>query len=105
MSDTTSNAKVAIVTGAATGIGRAIGKALHRDGYVVAAIGRRRESLEETKKDGFHPYVCDIGDVKQVNDTVAQVLSELGRIDVLINNAGIIRVGMLEDMALESIDD
>ena len=105
MSDTTSDMKVAIVTGAATGIGRAIGKALTRDGYVVAAIGRRRESLEGTRKDGFQPYACDIGDEKQVIDTVAQVLSDLGRIDVLINNAGIIRVGMLEDMALESIDD
>lgn len=105
MSDTTSDTKVAIVTGAATGIGRAIGQALNRDGYAIAAIGRRRESLEETKKIGFHPYICDIGDEKQVNDTIAQVLSDLGRIDVLINNAGIIRVGMLEDMAVESIDD
>ena len=105
MSETTSDTKIAIVTGAATGIGRAIAVALHREGYVVAAIGRRRDSLEATRKDGLQPYACDIGDEKQVNDTAAPVLSDLGRIDVLINNAGIIRVGMLEDMAVDSIDD
>ena len=105
MGETTSDTKVAIVTGAATRIGRAIARALHRDGYVFAAIGRRRESLEETRKDGLRPYACDIGDEQRVNDTAAQVLSDLGRIDVLINNAGIIRVGMLEDMAVGSIDE
>ena len=105
MSEKASDKKVAIVTGAATGIGRAIGLALNRDGYVVAAIGRRRERLQETEKDGFYAYVCDIGDAKQVDEIVAQVLSDHGRIDVLINNAGIVRVGMLEDMAVDSIDD
>ena len=104
MSDKTSDRKVAIVTGAATGIGRAIGKALDRDGYIVAAIGRRRERLEETERDGFRAYVCDIGEVEQVEDAVSRIVSDLGRIDVLVNNAGIIHVGMLEDMAVSSID-
>ena len=71
---------------------------------MVAAIGRRRKILEETTKDSLRPYACDIGDEKQVNNTAARVFSDLGRIDVLTNNAGIIRVGMLEDMAVGSID-
>ena len=104
MSDKTSDRKVAIVTGAATGIGRAIGKALDRDGYKVAAVGRRRERLEETERDGFRAYVCDIGEVEQVEDAVSRIASDLGRIDVLINNAGIIHVGMLEEMEVSSID-
>jgi len=105
MSEKLSDQKVAVITGGAAGIGRAIGAALHRDRYAVAVLGRNRERLEETRKDGFRPYVCDVGDENQVAETVAKIHSDFGRVDVLVNNAGIIHVGMLEDMPVGSIDD
>ena len=102
MTASASTSKVALVTGGGTGIGRAIASELHRNQYTVAILGRRRERLES--EEGFHAYACDISDPVAIDETVAKLLSELGRIDVLVNNAGVIKNGGLEDLTDEDID-
>ena len=65
-------------------------------------MGRRRERLESP--GGFHAYVCDISDSAAIGQTVSRLISELGRIDVLVNNAAVIRNGSLEDATEEEIE-
>lgn len=85
--------KVAVVTGAGSGVGRAVAIALIRDGYAVALAGRRLEPLEETVSlsTGNEKTLChstDVGDPDSVAELFARVDAELGRVDVLFNNAG-----------------
>ncbi len=83
--------RVAVVTGAGTGIGRAAALSLSRDGFVVALAGRRLERLQETAKQAAGetlPHVTDVGDPASVKALFAAVESKWGRVDVLFNNAG-----------------
>src|SRR3954466_10670656 len=87
--------RVAIVTGAGSGIGRAAAIALLREGYSVALCGRRPEMLEETAKDGrtgsgrAMAVATDVTDPESVARAFTAVGDEFGRLDVLFNNAGI----------------
>lgn len=85
--------RTALITGAGSGMGRAIAVELGRAGLKVALVGRHRETLEETRRemDAEQTLVapCDVADREQVRKTVEQVLAELGSIDVLVCNAGI----------------
>jgi meso-butanediol dehydrogenase / (S,S)-butanediol dehydrogenase / diacetyl reductase len=81
----------ALVTGASRGIGRAIATRLAGEGATVMCVGRMRESLEETAMlcgDGV-VHVADVSRSDQVEQTVGAALAGWGRIDVLVNNAGI----------------
>jgi NAD(P)-dependent dehydrogenase (short-subunit alcohol dehydrogenase family) len=83
--------RVAIVTGAGSGIGRAVALALAGDGYRVVLAGRRRDRLEETARAaGERTLVVptDVADPDQVTALFAQARSAFGRLDVLFNNAG-----------------
>ncbi len=103
--------KVALVTGAARGIGKAIVERLASDGAAVA-IGdvaneaAARETLASLEKAGGKGAVrmFDVGDAAQVDAAVADVLSALGRIDILVNNAGITRDNLLMRMSEEDFD-
>jgi NAD(P)-dependent dehydrogenase (short-subunit alcohol dehydrogenase family) len=84
-------AKVAVVTGAGTGIGRAAAIALVKAGYAVALAGRRKEPLDETAKmAGGKTLVVptNVGDPAAVKSLFAKVKDHFGRLDVLFNNAG-----------------
>lgn len=89
--------KVALVTGAATGLGAAISLALAESGADVALTDRPGVSLEDAaEKVGTHGHrvfkgEIDVRDLKQIREGVAEVESERGRIDILVNNAGINR--------------
>ena len=89
-----SNGRVAVVTGAGTGIGKASALALLADGYSVALAGRRVEPLEETVaeagEDGSRTIVVstDVGEPESVKNLFAQTKEAFGRLDVLFNNAG-----------------
>jgi NAD(P)-dependent dehydrogenase (short-subunit alcohol dehydrogenase family) len=96
--------KVAVVTGGGTGLGRATAKALERDGFTVAVCGRRPEKLKPRGPERFRPYVCDVADRAQVRATVARIVKDLGRIDVLVNNAGVIKRQMIEEITPDAID-
>jgi len=101
--------KTAIVTGAGSGIGRAVAIALLGAGYRVALAGRRAEALQETVDlsgagaDAALPVTCDVGDPASVKALFDATGARFGRLDVLFNNAGSGTPPMpLEDIPVES---
>lgn len=99
--------KVAIVTGAGSGIGRATAIALLKTGFRVALAGRRAESLKETirladAEDCAIAHSTDVTDPDSVAKLFDQTVEKFGRLDVLFNNAGISAPGvLLEDVSFE----
>lgn len=89
--------KVAIITGGGTGLGKAMALSLAREGADIVVAARRLEAIEQTAKEvrdlGRRGLAIptDVTDSRQVNQLVESALSEMGRIDILINNAGIVR--------------
>ena len=89
-----SHGKTAVVTGAGTGVGKAVALALLNDGYRVALAGRRKELLEETAREaGANAknalvVPTDVGKPAAVNALFAKIHENFGRLDVLFNNAG-----------------
>ena len=86
--------KVAVVTGAGSGVGRAVVVRMAREGWNVALIGRSADSLNETIRLSGSPegkllgFPCDIGDQKAVTDVAANVDRSLGAASALVNSAG-----------------
>jgi NAD(P)-dependent dehydrogenase (short-subunit alcohol dehydrogenase family) len=83
--------KVALVTGAGTGVGKAVSLGLLKAGYAVVLAGRRREPLETTAKEGGGKTLvveADVGDPASVKALFAKIRESFGRLDVLFNNAG-----------------
>jgi NAD(P)-dependent dehydrogenase (short-subunit alcohol dehydrogenase family) len=84
--------KVALVTGAGTGVGRAAALALMKEGYAVVLAGRRKEPLEAVAKEGAPAkslvVPTDVSDPAQIKALFAKTKDTFGRLDVLFNNAG-----------------
>ena len=102
-----SKSKIAIVTGAGSGVGRAAALALLGDGYSVALAGRRKDALEETASmaasaDKALVAPTDVSDKASVEALFAQTKSAFGRLDVVFNNAGTNTPGALEDLTAEA---
>ena len=99
--------KVAIVTGAGSGIGKASALALLRDGYRVALAGRRKDALDQTAAESGAgeralPVPTDVSNPESVRALFAKVKEKFGRLDVLFNNAGTGAPGVpLEDLTFE----
>src|SRR3979409_1385326 len=90
---TEANNKIAVVTGAGTGVGRAASLALMHAGFTVVLAGRRMEKLEETRKlgDNVGKSLCvsaDMTDPGSIPALFPKVMDVYGRLDVLFNNAG-----------------
>jgi NADP-dependent 3-hydroxy acid dehydrogenase YdfG len=99
-----SSSRVAVVTGAGSGIGRAVARALFERGYRVALAGRREEPLRETATslDSALVVPTDVTDAGAVRSLFAQVVEEWGRVDLLFNNAGLFGPGdAFDEVALE----
>jgi meso-butanediol dehydrogenase / (S,S)-butanediol dehydrogenase / diacetyl reductase len=99
--------KIAIVTGAGSGIGRACAIALAREGAKVALVGRRQERLEETahKCGGFALVLAaDVSKPNEATHVVEQTLAHFGGLNVLLNNAGVLHVGTAEQITEEQWD-
>ncbi|TFU03587.1 acetoacetyl-CoA reductase [Polymorphobacter arshaanensis] len=96
-------ARVAIVTGGTRGIGEAISLALRDAGYTVAANygGDDAKAAEFTKRTGIAAYKWNVADFAACQAGVAKVEADLGPVDVLVNNAGITRDGVLMKMTYE----
>ena len=80
--------KVAIVTGASSGIGEATARRLQAMGYTVYAAARRVDRMAPLAEAGIRPARVDVTDDASLVGFVDQVLAESGRVDVLVNNAG-----------------
>src|SRR4051812_48616775 len=89
---------VAIVTGASGGIGEATARGLHAAGYRVFGTSRRAPA---TRSSGIEYLVCDVTSDESVQAAVGEVLSKAGRIDLLVNNAGVGLIGGAEESSLE----
>lgn len=92
--------RVALVTGGTRGIGEGISVALKEAGYTVAANygGNDEAAAKFTDRTGIKAYKFDVGDEEAVRAAVAQIESELGPVEVLVNNAGITRDGFMHKM-------
>ena len=96
-------ARVAIVTGGTRGIGEAISTGLRDAGYKVAATyaGNDEAAKRFSEKHDINAFKFDVSDYEQCVAAVAKIESELGPVDVLVNNAGITRDGTLHKMTFE----
>ncbi|NLM17464.1 MAG: 3-oxoacyl-[acyl-carrier-protein] reductase [Candidatus Riflebacteria bacterium] len=105
MSNSSENSKVVIVTGSARGIGFATAKAFASEGYKVMLSGRNSAALEKAAEDlkasGSQVSFCsaDVSIASDADRLVQQTISEFGRIDVLVNNAGVTKDNLLLRMS------
>jgi NAD(P)-dependent dehydrogenase (short-subunit alcohol dehydrogenase family) len=93
--------KIAIVTGASSGIGHATALRLRTSGYTVYAGARRLERMKDLADAGIHVAELDVTNDASMVAVVDQVMKDTGRIDVLVNNAGYGSFGALEDVPNE----
>lgn len=93
--------KIALVTGASSGIGAMTARELSKAGFTVYAAARRVDKMQELKKDGIRPVELDLTKEESVLKCVETILHEAGRIDVLVNNAGYGSYGAIEDVPME----
>jgi NAD(P)-dependent dehydrogenase (short-subunit alcohol dehydrogenase family) len=102
--------KVALITGGSRGLGFEIARLISRQGGKVAILARDanelRHATAELRTGGGEALAvrCDLLDREQIQSVVRQTVERFGRIDILINNAGIIEIGPLEHMCLEDFD-
>jgi short-subunit dehydrogenase len=104
--------KVALITGGSRGLGLLLARHLAAEGAVIAICARDHEELELAKRDiashgaaDVYVVACDLRKREEAERMIHEVVSHFGRIDVLINNAGIITVGPLEEMTLADFND
>ncbi len=102
--------RVAFVTGGSRGIGAAIVRRLAKDGFHVVAVARNAEKLNElcrqieAERSSAEAVVCDIADAKALSEAIEKTAEKHGRLDVLVNNAGITKDGLILRMDDEDWD-
>ena len=95
------NNKIALVTGASSGIGESTARRLHDAGFVVYGAARRVDRMAPLATTGVHTVALDVTDESATRKVVADILDAHGRIDVLVNNAGYGSYGALEDVPMD----
>jgi len=99
--------RVAIVTGASSGIGEAVARTLAAEGASVVLVARRAERLEALAKEideaggRAHPVPGDVAVRRDMEAVAAEALDRLGRIDVLVNNAGVMPLSPVEELRVD----
>ena len=102
--------KVALVTGASSGIGRATALLFAESGYEVVAVGRSEAELGITRDEArempgsIRTHLADVTETTQVERLISETAQHSGRIDVLVNASGIIKNGSIEDTTLDEWD-
>ena len=103
--------RTALITGGSRGLGLVIAREFASRGARVALCARDADELARARDDlagrgaDVAAFICDVTDPDQVERTVAEVLAHFGRIDVLVNNAGVIQVGPFEETTREDFDE
>src|SRR5229473_6183029 len=100
--------KVAILTGAGSGIGRACALALAREGANVALVGRRKDRLKDVAReigDSAVVLAADISKTAEIDRVVERTVGCFGGLNVLLNNAGVLHVGTVEQITEEQWDE
>lgn len=98
------NNKIILVTGASRGIGRAIAIALKKSGAIVYGTGTSETSITPLENEGVKPVVLDVRDRDAVFSAIENIIAEEGRLDTLVNNAGIAANTPAGNMKPEEID-
>lgn len=96
--------KVCVVTGASSGLGLKFSEALIDKGAQVYGLARRLQKLQELQDAlgaRFHPVACDVRHEDEVKEAFRDIIREAGRIDVLVNNAGLGQFGAVDELTLE----
>ena len=93
--------KAALVTGASSGIGGSTARKLASIGYTVYGAARRTDRLQELVSDGIIPLGMDVTDGQSMQEGVARIIADAGRIDVRVNNAGYGSYGAVEDVDMD----
>ncbi|HXF42948.1 MAG TPA: SDR family oxidoreductase [Pyrinomonadaceae bacterium] len=102
--------KVALVTGASSGIGRATALIFAREGWNVAAVGRNEAELNKLKTDGHHlngsikTFLADVLENSQIERVINDCIDNFSRLDCVVNAAGIIKSGTIENTSLDEWD-
>jgi len=102
--------KIAVITGGSRGLGLVLARHVCAQGGSVALIARDADELARAKADlaargaAVLTIECDLLDARQIQSAVQQIIDRFGRIDILINNAGIIEVGPLQNMTREDFE-
>ena len=103
------NNKIALLTGASSGIGAVIAKTLANEGVEIVGVARSEEGLNKTKKDieasggKFHSISFDVSETSNLSQLKSEVESLVGKIDILVNNAGIEEYNYFQNYTLEYI--
>lgn len=92
--------KVVLITGGSSGIGKSVGEFLHRKGFVVYGTSRNPERVENSV---FPLVALDVRNAESIRNAVAEVIAKSGRLDIVINNAGVGITGPLEEIPAEEI--
>lgn len=102
--------KVALITGASSGIGRASALLFAQNGFTVVAVGRNEAELSALRDDArdaaglVRPHMADVTEHSQVDRLVSETIQHAGQIDVLVNAAGIIKNGTIENTTMDDWD-
>ncbi len=94
--------RIALVTGASSGIGLATAQLLAGNGYYVFAGARRMDPLEQISSVNIEPIELDVTNEDAIHGMVDHIISSCGRIDVLVNNAGFGQLGTIECVSMEA---
>lgn len=93
--------KIAIVTGASSGMGKSTAKELHKKGITVYGVARRLEKMKDLEGMGVKTLSMDLTDEVSIKKGIESILKNEGRIDILVNSAGYGSYGSVEDISIE----
>lgn len=95
--------RTVLITGCSSGIGRSLALELHKRGLKVYASARRPESISDLAEQGLRVLTLDVNDDDSIASAMEQIQSDVGKLDMLVNNAGFSQVGAIVDLQREDL--